>query len=198
METIAANLASQETLADQPQDIPKGKKQPSPIATTSAKPPFQIKSASPISPRPHSAVFGHRHRYSNSHHSIQSAASSTDFGPDVDGVPLSPLSERDISMVERRSMIMREMVETEDRYVTDLCFLRNYRDPLIALVGTANEIIPKKTINDIFLHYDSILAVNQELRSQLQSRLKIWDGLDQVGDIFLSLVTITLTIESIS
>jgi len=46
-----------------------------------------------------------------------------------------------------------------------------------------------RTVQDIFLHFESILAVNQELKTQLETRLSHWDsGLDQVGDIFLALV----------
>ena len=70
---------------------------------------------------------------------------------------------------------------------------------MLALVGSPAEIIPKRSIQDIFAGYESILAVNQELRSQLEARLKIWDsGLDQVGDIFLSLVYLfSINLESI-
>jgi hypothetical protein len=57
------------------------------------------------------------------------------------------------------------------------------------VAGTSQEIIPKKSILEIFAHYESILGVNQELFAQLQGRIQLWDaGLDQVGDIFLSLV----------
>lgn len=55
-------------------------------------------------------------------------------------------------------------------------------------MDTKDEIIPKKLIQDIFSNHESILAINQELRNQLQDRIRLWDsGYDQVGDIFLSL-----------
>ncbi|KAJ3260401.1 hypothetical protein HK103_000543 [Boothiomyces macroporosus] len=89
----------------------------------------------------------------------------------------------------KRRRIMNEILDTEIRYVSDLQFLKTqYYEPLLALVGTPEEIIPKKAIMDIFGHHESILAVNRELSNQLQKRIELWNrGNDLIGDIFVSL-----------
>ncbi|KAJ3306219.1 hypothetical protein HDV03_000139 [Kappamyces sp. JEL0829] len=161
-------------------------------ATLCSLPPLQIPrhsshsrrpSLKPNSPPPSSPIlFNQKHRYS-----LVSFGSSE--GP-LEGTPdgLTPASSSLGSQYGKRKLVMKEIVDSEIRYLADLAFVKNYRDPLLALAGTPQEILPKKTIGEIFAHYESIFTVNQELRSQLEARLQLWDsGLDHVGDIFLSL-----------
>lgn len=69
---------------------------------------------------------------------------------------------------------------------------------MLAAAGTPDEIISKPIIAHIFAHQESILAVNLELKAQLERRLRDWSDPDAgkgkdasrsecVGDIFLSL-----------
>jgi hypothetical protein len=121
---------------------------------------------------------------------ISSASSEIQFEKNFEmAIPSLTIDDAKRTSFEKRRKIMEEIVATEIRYVADLLFLKeNYTDPLTVLVDTPSEILTKRQIHDIFSYHQGILAINQEIKSQLCERIRIWsEGCDRVGDIFQSL-----------
>ncbi|KAJ3162472.1 hypothetical protein HDU86_004954 [Geranomyces michiganensis] len=91
----------------------------------------------------------------------------------------------------KRAKIANEILESERRYVDSLLQLRKtFFEPLMAVVATPSEIIPKKAIQHIFSELPGLINVNTELRKQLENRLEAqpWSSSDGfMGDIFLNL-----------
>ncbi|KAI8914777.1 hypothetical protein DFJ77DRAFT_463294 [Powellomyces hirtus] len=91
----------------------------------------------------------------------------------------------------KRAKIANEILQSERRYVDSLLQLRkSFFEPLMTVVGTASEVIPKKTIQSIFSELRGLINVNTELRKQLESRLdeQPWNSTNGcIGDIFLNL-----------
>ncbi|KAJ3157753.1 hypothetical protein HDU89_000131 [Geranomyces variabilis] len=91
----------------------------------------------------------------------------------------------------KRSKIANEILESERRYVDSLIQLRKtFFEPLMAAVGTPSEIIPRKTIQNVFSELPGLINVNTELLKQLENRLEAepWSSSDGfMGDIFLNL-----------
>ncbi|KAI8816289.1 uncharacterized protein EV422DRAFT_571856 [Fimicolochytrium jonesii] len=92
---------------------------------------------------------------------------------------------------EKRLNIVREILDTERRYVDSLSILQKmFLQPLMAAVGTSEEMLSKKMILGIFSELPGIINVNSELKKQLENRLESspWDPCNGfIGDIFLNL-----------
>ncbi|KAI9007250.1 Dbl homology domain-containing protein [Gaertneriomyces semiglobifer] len=91
----------------------------------------------------------------------------------------------------KRNKIAHEILDSERRYVDSLLLLQQtFLDPLMAVVGTDAEILPKRVIQCIFSELAGIVNVNTELKRQLEDRIEnvSWDpGHGRVGDIFLNM-----------
>lgn len=90
----------------------------------------------------------------------------------------------------KRDNIAKEILSTEQSYVTSLMVLREaYITPIKNSVGTKDEILNAEQANILFSNIDDIFKVNKELLKSLRQRMTDWDvAKTKIGDIFVNFV----------
>lgn len=97
--------------------------------------------------------------------------------------------EFNVGDLKARTLVLKEIIESERSYVRDLNTLNLvYYDPLATL-------IPKKDLTDIFQNLKMIISINNEMLQKMEERFAQANGNDsfdevpdwQVGDIFMNL-----------
>lgn len=90
----------------------------------------------------------------------------------------------------KRDNIAKEILSTEQSYVTSLMVLREaYITPIKNSVGTKDEILNVEQANILFSNIDDIFKVNKELLKSLRQRMTDWDvAKTKIGDIFVNFV----------
>ncbi|KAL1770309.1 epithelial cell-transforming sequence 2 oncoprotein-like isoform X1 [Sigmodon hispidus] len=96
--------------------------------------------------------------------------------------------ERKLQMdsVEKRTQVVRELVQSERRYVQMLGIVRNvYARPLRAALSSNRAILSAANIHTIFSDTLRILNLNREFLDNLQDRLQEWSPAHCVGEVFI-------------
>jgi hypothetical protein len=70
---------------------------------------------------------------------------------------------------------------------------QKYRNPLLSLAQTKRPLISAEDIKILFSNVEIIYAYNSMLFDGLSNRMKAWSSQQKIGDIFLSLVSVTLS-----
>eukprot|EP00698_Gefionella_okellyi_P013820 TRINITY_DN3810_c0_g1_i1.p1 TRINITY_DN3810_c0_g1~~TRINITY_DN3810_c0_g1_i1.p1 ORF type:complete len:998 (+),score=202.79 TRINITY_DN3810_c0_g1_i1:77-3070(+) len=87
---------------------------------------------------------------------------------------------------EYRRNVVREILETEQRYVDGLIHIRKaYMEPLKEVAGTSRGILTSEEISTIFFSIDALFRVNSELLSELNDRVNQWEPKSHIADVFL-------------
>ncbi|XP_021030181.1 epithelial cell-transforming sequence 2 oncogene-like [Mus caroli] len=96
--------------------------------------------------------------------------------------------ERKLQMnsVEKRAQVVRELVQSERRYVQMLRIVQDvYAKPLRAALSSNRAILSAANIHIIFSDILHILNLNREFLDNLQDRLQEWSPAHCVGEIFI-------------
>ncbi|XP_052025989.1 epithelial cell-transforming sequence 2 oncogene-like isoform X2 [Apodemus sylvaticus] len=96
--------------------------------------------------------------------------------------------ERKLQMntVEKRTRVVRELVQSERRYVQMLAIVRDvYARPLRAALSSNRAILSAANIHIMFSDTLHILSLNREFLDNLRDRLQEWSPAHCIGEIFI-------------
>ncbi|CAO2628383.1 Epithelial cell-transforming sequence 2 oncogene-like [Lemmus lemmus] len=96
--------------------------------------------------------------------------------------------ERKLQMdsIEKRTQVVRELVQSERRYVQMLGIVRDvYARPLRAALSSNRAILSAANIHIIFSDILRILNLNRDFLDNLRDRLQEWSPAHCVGEIFI-------------
>uniref|UniRef100_A0A8C2MV46 Epithelial cell transforming sequence 2 oncogene-like n=1 Tax=Cricetulus griseus TaxID=10029 RepID=A0A8C2MV46_CRIGR len=96
--------------------------------------------------------------------------------------------ERKLQMdsVEKRTQVVRELLQSERQYVQMLGIVRDvYTRPLRAALSSNRAILSASNIHIIFSDTLRILNLNREFLDNLRDRLQEWSPVQCVGEIFI-------------
>ncbi|XP_075804435.1 epithelial cell-transforming sequence 2 oncogene-like [Microtus pennsylvanicus] len=96
--------------------------------------------------------------------------------------------ERKLQMdsVEKRTQVVKELVQSERRYVQMLGIVRDvYARPLRAALASNRAILSAANVHIIFSDVLRILNLNREFLANLRDRLQEWSPAHCVGEIFI-------------
>ncbi|KAM6185467.1 epithelial cell-transforming sequence 2 oncogene-like isoform 2-T2 [Rhynchocyon petersi] len=91
-----------------------------------------------------------------------------------------------INSVENRTRVVRELLQSERRYVQMLEIVRDvYARPLKAALASNRAILSAANIQIIFSDILQVLSLNRQLLDNLRARLQEWGPAHCVGEIFI-------------
>ncbi|XP_051020374.1 LOW QUALITY PROTEIN: epithelial cell-transforming sequence 2 oncogene-like [Acomys russatus] len=91
-----------------------------------------------------------------------------------------------VDSVEKRAQVVRELVQSERRYVQMLGIVRDvYARPLRAALDSNRAILSAANIHIIFSDTLCILNLNREFLDKLKDRLQEWSPAHCVGEMFI-------------
>eukprot|EP01102_Stenamoeba_stenopodia_P017783 TRINITY_DN6425_c0_g2_i1.p1 TRINITY_DN6425_c0_g2~~TRINITY_DN6425_c0_g2_i1.p1 ORF type:complete len:589 (-),score=137.95 TRINITY_DN6425_c0_g2_i1:35-1801(-) len=94
--------------------------------------------------------------------------------------------EKREAMIKHRNSVAREILETENSYVTSLQMLLDmYISPLRKSIEKGDPIIGEEDLKAIFSTVELIYNLNKTLLSDIEKRLSGWTDSTLIGDIFL-------------
>eukprot|EP00123_Amoebidium_parasiticum_P017936 comp24039_c1_seq1/m.43052 comp24039_c1_seq1/g.43052 ORF comp24039_c1_seq1/g.43052 comp24039_c1_seq1/m.43052 type:complete len:845 (-) comp24039_c1_seq1:485-3019(-) len=116
-------------------------------------------------------------------------SSKTPTKEQTEGVTTPPPAVDPIKKKEqKRMMIAREILETEDNYCDALeVMVKVYFKPMSARANTPHPIIPDSLTNTIFYMVEDIRGLHLELRDKIRARVESWDSETKLGDLFKNL-----------
>lgn len=122
--------------------------------------------------------------------SIEDNSQDTKSSPRQSNLNMEALTtlERRLQMdsVEKRTRVVKELVQSERRYVQTLGIVRDvYARPLRAALSSNRAILSAANIHIIFSDTLHILNLNREFLDNLRDRLQEWSPAHCVGEIFI-------------
>jgi hypothetical protein len=91
--------------------------------------------------------------------------------------------------LKKRNAVVEEIINTEDDYINAMIKARRYYCESCKegiLIGEISVTV--KQIDDIFMHVDSIINLNNDLLDLLKEKFSCWTNDSTLGDVFESMV----------
>eukprot|EP01094_Clydonella_sp_ATCC50884_P001799 TRINITY_DN1134_c0_g1_i1.p1 TRINITY_DN1134_c0_g1~~TRINITY_DN1134_c0_g1_i1.p1 ORF type:complete len:871 (-),score=341.46 TRINITY_DN1134_c0_g1_i1:500-3112(-) len=121
----------------------------------------------------------------------QSAGSASDDGlsDGEEEVGEEEKARKRAKMVDKRTKVAREILETESKYVADLDItIRHYLQPMQAQAATPSGSISAEDVKSLFGNIRVIHMCNSQLLEDVEKRMSDWDvNKTLIGDVFLGI-----------